>query len=157
MGDSQGSLEPADAAFGSELDVQSSSSSALIESLRDFFFEDAGPGESPDETHSLLERVDAHLGMVESALSGISMSNRQDACARAVLLLLPKGSNEAKNELLVTILPTSIFRGKYRAHFEEEAYVHTHGSWRRVSSMPYEDLEFATTAFREAQRCFLLM
>ena len=156
MADSQVSLEMPGAEFGLELDVHSSSS-ALLESLRDFFVEDDGPGESPGEPHSLLERVDAQLAMVDSAFSGISMNNRQDASARAVLLLFPKGSNEAKNELLVTMLFTSISRGKYRAHFEEEAYVYTHGSWRRVSSLPYEALEFATTAFREADRCFALM
>ena len=55
------------------------------------------------------------------------------------------------------MLFASLFRDKYRAHFEEEAYVYVHGPWRRVSSIPYESLEFATTTFREAERCFLLM
>ena len=84
MGDSQGSPETADVALDSALGLRaSSSSSTLLEYPRRFFVEDAGPGESPDEPHSLLERVDAHMGMADSALAGISLSSRQKACARS--------------------------------------------------------------------------
>ena len=55
------------------------------------------------------------------------------------------------------MLFAALSRGKYRAQFEEEAYVYFHGPWRRSPAIPYESLEFATTAFREAERFFLLM
>ena len=52
MGDSQGAPETTDAALGSELELRASSSAAILESLRDFFVEDAWPGELPGEHRS---------------------------------------------------------------------------------------------------------
>ena len=50
-----------------------------------------------------------------------------------------------------------IFNDKYRAHFQENGYAYDHGSWNRIASMPYVDLEFGTTSLRATEGFFHTM
>ena len=84
-------------------------------------------------------------------MGGIPLSRTHLACAQIALLLYDKTHNEAKNELLVRKLFAAISNDKYRAHFQENGYAYGHGSWSRITSMPYVDLEFATTSPRATE------
>ena len=42
------------------------------------------------------------------------------------------------------------------AHFHECAYAYDHGSWSRISSIPYVALEFATLTLRASEGAFVL-
>ena len=44
------------------------------------------------------------------------------------MLLFDKRSSEEENELLACKLFTALFRGPYRAHFEDSAFAYAHGA-----------------------------
>ena len=44
-----------------------------------------------------------------------------------------------------------ISNDQYRAHIQENGYAYDHGSWNRITSLPYVDLEFATTSIRATE------
>ena len=154
MGDSQGALATADAAW-----MRTWSYARLLHRasllLPRFFVADAGPGASPDAPHSLLEIPDARLGMVDSSLAAILLNNRQKACARSppsVPETVARGdARTSRDDALRRSLPGEISRA-----FRRGCVLLCPLAWRMVSSLPYGYLEFATTTCREAGRCCLL-
>ena len=132
-------------------------SSPILSGLGDFYVHDAKPDEIRGPPNTVLEKVDAMVVRGNRFFAGIDFDGSKMACANAPMLLFDKSRGEAKNELLARTLPALLFRGDYRAHYEDTAYAYAHGSWNRVSSLSYVALEFATTSIRAAEGCFRIM
>ena len=120
--------------------------------------EDGEPDEARAEQTSPVGQSEPQVSRTEEEdMGGISISRIHIACAQPALLLYDKTNNAAKNELLVCKLSSVVVSDKYRARSQENGYARDHGSWGRIPSLPYVDLEFATTSLRSTEGFFHTM
>ena len=114
-----------------------------MDSVAEYFEDDTAPEEHQVEPRSLVDQVGQLGASVRDALPGVTCRDKL-GCAQAVILLFDKSNSEAENELLACKLFAVLPRGTCRSHFEDAAFVYSHGSWGRIRSPPYSALEFST-------------